>query len=160
MGAFFKEFREFAMRGNVLDLAVGIILGAAFGGIVNSLVNDIVMPIVGRVLGGVDFSNFFIVLSTGTAPEGTAITTLAQAKEFGAATINYGVFINVLINFVIVALAMFLLIKAFNEAQKRMQKEQAAAPAEPAKPDPDLVARQELTEAIKKLTAVMEKKQA
>jgi large conductance mechanosensitive channel len=154
----FKEFREFAMRGNVLDLAVGIIIGAAFGGIVTSLVNDIIMPPIGVLLGGVDFSNLFIKLSDGSAPPGTTIETLAQAKEFGAATINYGAFINVLINFIIVAFAVFLLIKAFNEAQKRLKREEAAKPDEPAKPDPLLVSQLELTDAVKRLTAVMEKK--
>lgn len=158
MGGILKEFREFAMRGNVLDLAVGLILGAAFGGIVTSLVNDIIMPPIGVLLGGVDFSNLFILLSNGKAPEGTVIETLAQAKEFGAATINIGVFINVLINFLIVAFAVFLLIKGFNAAQKRLKKEEAAQPPEPAKPDPLLLSQQELTDAVKKLTAAMERK--
>ena len=105
-----KEFKEFAMRGNVIDLAVGIILGVAFGGIVNSFVNDIIMPPIGKILGGVDFSDLFINLS------GDEFETLAAAKEAGAATINYGLFINAVINFVIVALAMFFMIKAVNRA--------------------------------------------
>jgi large conductance mechanosensitive channel len=158
MSSIFKEFREFAMRGNVLDLAVGIIIGAAFSGVVNSLVTDIIMPPIGFLLGGVDFSNLFIVLSNGTAPEGTTIDSLVKAKEFGAATINVGLFINLVINFIIVTFAVFLLVKAFNAAQKRLRREEAAKPDEPAKPDPLLVSQQELTEAVKKLTAAMEKK--
>jgi large conductance mechanosensitive channel len=153
-----KEFREFALRGNVLDLAVGIILGAAFGAIVNSLVNDIIMPVFGAALGGVDFSNLFIVLSNGKAPAGEVIDTLAKAKEFGAATINYGVLINLIINFLIVAFAMFMLIKGFNEMSKRMARKEEAKAEEEAKVDPVLAAQQELTAAIKRLTEVMEKK--
>jgi large conductance mechanosensitive channel len=155
-----KEFREFALRGNVLDLAVGIILGAAFGAIVNSLVNDIIMPIFGAALGGVDFSNLFIVLSDGKAPDGTVIDTLAKAKEFGAATINYGVLINLILNFLIVAFAMFLLIKGFNEMSKRMARKEEAKAEEEAKVDPALVAQQELTAAVKRLTEVIEKRPA
>jgi large conductance mechanosensitive channel len=103
-----KEFRDFAMRGNVLDLAVGIIIGAAFGRIVTSLVNDIIMPPIGVVLGKVDFSSLFINLT------GTPYESLAKAKDAGAATINYGVFINNLIDFVIVAFVLFLIIRQFN----------------------------------------------
>ncbi len=103
-----KEFRDFAMRGNVLDLAVGIIIGAAFGRIVSSLVNDIVMPPIGVILGKVDFSNLFINLTS------TSYESLTQAKDAGAATINYGIFINNLIDFVIVAFVLFLIIRQFN----------------------------------------------
>lgn len=103
-----KEFRDFAMRGNVLDLAVGIIIGAAFGRIVSSLVNDIIMPPIGVILGKVDFSSLFINLT------GTPYDSLAKAKDAGAATINYGVFINNLIDFVIVAFVLFLIIRQFN----------------------------------------------
>lgn len=116
-----KEFKEFAMRGNVLDMAVGIIIGAAFGRIVNSFVNDILMPPVGLLLGKVDFSNLFINLSD--KPAGS----LAEAKSAGAATINYGVFINNLIDFLIVAFAIFLLIRQIN-AMKRRSEPAPAAP--------------------------------
>lgn len=104
----FKEFKEFAMRGNVLDMAVGIVIGAAFGGIVTSFVQDILMPPIGRLLGHVDFSNLFISLSD------AHYDTLAAAKAAGAATINYGIFLNTVINFLIVAFAIFLLIRQVN----------------------------------------------
>src|SRR6201996_678129 len=106
--AIIKEFKEFAMRGNVLDMAVGIIIGAAFGKIVTSLVNDMLMPPLGLVLGKVDFSNLFIDLS------GKHYDSLADAKTAGAATINYGIFINNIIDFLIVAFAVFLLVKQLN----------------------------------------------
>lgn len=122
-----KEFREFIMRGNVLDLAVGIILGGAFGTIVSSLVNDILMPPIGLLLGGVDFSNLFIDLS------GQGFASLAQAQAAGAPTINYGLFINAVISFVIIALAVFFVVKAYNTAMRAFEKEKAqeAAPAGP-----------------------------
>ena len=104
----FKEFKEFAMRGNVMDMAVGIVLGAAFGAIVTSLVNDVLMPPIGLLLGHVDFSNLFISLSR------RHFDTVAAAKAAGAATLNYGLFLNTIINFVIVAFAIFLLVKQVN----------------------------------------------
>lgn len=107
-----KEFKEFAMRGNVLDLAVAVIIGGAFGKIVTSLVNDIIMPPIGVLLGKVDFSNLFINLS------GQAFASLADAKAVGAATINYGVFLNTVIDFVIVAFVIFLLIKQVNRLKR------------------------------------------
>ena len=116
-----KEFREFALRGNAVDLAVGVIIGAAFGGIVTSLVNDILMPPIGKLLGGVDFANLFVVLGAGSFP------SLKAAKEAGAATLNYGVFVNAVINFLIVALALFLVVKGMNRL-KREQPAPAAAP--------------------------------
>ena len=119
-----KEFREFAMRGNVVDMAVGIIIGAAFGTIVQSLVNDIIMPPIGLALGNVDFSNLFLNLS---GPQ-DQFASLKAAKDAGAATINYGLFINLIINFVIVAFVMFLLIKGMNKMKKEAP---AAAPAAP-----------------------------
>jgi large conductance mechanosensitive channel len=103
-----SEFKKFIMRGNVVDLAVGVIIGAAFGGIVTSLVNDVLMPPIGRLLGGVDFKDFFISLS------GQSFPTLAAAKAAGAPTLNYGVFLNTLINFLIVAFAIFLLVQQVN----------------------------------------------
>ena len=113
------DFRKFVMRGNVLDMAVGIIIGAAFGKIVSSFVGDVLMPPIGLLLGGIDFSDFFINLSGGDYP------TLAAAKEAGAVTINYGAFLNLVLDFLIVALAVFLLVRAV----ERMKKQEA--PAEP-----------------------------
>jgi large conductance mechanosensitive channel len=121
----FKEFKEFAMKGNVLDMAVGIIIGAAFGLIVNSLVKDIIMPPIGLLLGHVDFANLFVVLRHGTTPGPYASVALAQAA--GAVTMNYGQFINTIINFVIVAFAIFLLIRNMN----KLKREPAPAPAAP-----------------------------
>ncbi len=120
-----KEFKEFAMRGNVVDMAVGIIIGAAFGQIVTSLVNDVLMPPIGLLLGNVDFSNLFLVLKGGT--EAGPYASLADAKAAGAVTLNYGLFVNTVISFVIVALAVFLLIRSIN----RLQREEKASPAEP-----------------------------
>jgi large conductance mechanosensitive channel len=118
----FKEFKEFAMKGNVLDMAVGIIIGAAFGTIVTSLVNDVIMPPIGMLLGNVDFSNIFAVFKDGKTPGPYA--SLAAAKAAGAVTMNIGVFINTIINFVIVAFAIFLLIRSVN----RVRKQEEAAP--------------------------------
>jgi large conductance mechanosensitive channel len=111
-----KEFKEFAMRGNVLDMAVGIIIGAAFGGIISSLVADVMMPPIGLLLGNVDFSNLFLVLKEGSTAGPYA--SLAQAKAAGAVSINLGLFINTIINFLIVAFAIFMLIRAVNRLQK------------------------------------------
>ncbi len=113
-----KEFREFAVRGNVIDLAVGVIIGAAFGTVVTSLVNDVIMPPIGLALGGVDFSSLFIILKQGTKAAGPYMTP-AEAKLAGAVTVNIGVFINALINFVIVAFAIFMLVKAVNAARRQ-----------------------------------------
>lgn len=118
----FREFREFAMRGNVVDLAVGIIIGAAFGKIITSLVNDIVMPPIGLLLGRVDFSNLFINLS------GQPYASLAEAKAAGAPTINYGVFLNAVIDFIIVAFAIFLLVRFINRLRRQLE----GAPEAPA----------------------------
>ncbi len=111
-----KEFKEFAMRGNVVDMAVGIMVGAAFGAIVGSLVSDILMPPIGLLLGNVDFSNLFIVLKEGATPGPYA--SLVEAQKAGAVSINYGVFINLIIRFIIVAFAMFLLIRAINRLKR------------------------------------------
>ncbi len=116
-----QEFKEFAMRGNVLDMAIGIIIGAAFGKIITSFVNDILMPPVGLLLGKVDFSNLFINLS------GQPYATLAEAQAAGAATINYGVFLNTVLDFIIVAFVIFLLVRQVN----RLKREPEAPPAEP-----------------------------
>jgi large conductance mechanosensitive channel len=125
-----KEFKEFAMRGNVLDMAVGIIIGAAFGAIVTSLVNDVVMPPIGLLLGGADFSNLFVVLKEGTTagPYGS----VAAAKAAGAVTLNIGVFANAVINFLLVAFAVFMVVKAVN----RVRRQGPPPPAAPAPPTP------------------------
>ncbi|HSG17750.1 MAG TPA: large conductance mechanosensitive channel protein MscL [Anaerolineae bacterium] len=120
-----KEFKEFILRGNVLDLAVGIVIGAAFAAVVNSLVNDIIMPPIGYLLGGVNFADLFISL------DGQSYDSLAAAQEAGAATINYGLFINAIIVFLVVAFIIYLIVKAAN----RLQREEEAAPAEPTTKD-------------------------
>jgi large conductance mechanosensitive channel len=114
-----KEFKEFAMKGNVLDMAIGIVLGLAFGKIITSLVNDVIMPPVGMLLGGVDFANLFISLS------GVSYATLAEAQAAGAPTINYGIFFNTIIDFIIVAFVIFLMVRQVN---KMKRKEEAAPP--------------------------------
>jgi len=130
-----KEFREFAARGNVIDLAVAVVMGTAFGAITKSLVDDIIMPVVGLVLGGADFSNLFITLR-------------AAVGDTPAVTLNYGVFINVIINFIIVAFAMFLLVKGINS----LKRKQAQAPAEdaPAPPPEDVALLREIRDLLKK----------
>lgn len=121
-----KEFRDFIMRGNVLDLAVAVVIGAAFGAVITSLVNDIIMPPIGYLLGGVNFTDLFIVLGGGE------YASLQAAQDAGAAVIAYGKFIQALINFVIIAFVIFLIIKSFNKmATLRKKEEAAAAPAEP-----------------------------
>ena len=122
----FKEFKTFAMRGNVVDMAVGIIIGGAFGTIVKSLVDDVLMPPIGMLLGGVDFSDLFITLKQGATVAGP-YATLAAAKEAGAVAIGHGLFINAVISFLIVAFAVFLLIKVINKLQFS-KKEAPAAP--------------------------------
>jgi large conductance mechanosensitive channel len=121
-----KEFREFAMKGNVLDMAVGIIIGAAFGKIVSSFVSDVLMPPLGLLLGNVDFANLFVTLSEGS------YASLAAAKEAGAATLNYGVFLNTVIDFVFVAFAVFLLVKQVNRLKR-------PAPAPPTRECPHCI---------------------
>jgi large conductance mechanosensitive channel len=114
-----EEFKKFAMRGNVVDMAVGVIIGGAFGKIVASLVSDVIMPPIGKLMGGVDFSSLFINLGS------TAYASLTEAQKAGAATINYGVFLNTVLNFLIVAIAIFMMIKALSKLQK---PEPVAAP--------------------------------
>jgi len=121
----FKEFKEFAMRGNVVDMAVGIVIGAAFGGIVKSLVADVLMPPVGLLLGNVDFSSLFLVIREGSVAGPFA--TVAAANEAGAVTLNYGLFVNTIVNFLIVAFAIFFVIRGIN----RLKKQEEAPPAEP-----------------------------
>ena len=121
--AIMKEFREFAVKGNAIDLAVGVVIGAAFGKIVTSLVDDLIMPPIGMVLGKIDFSNLFLMLNPGNTPGPYA--SLAEAKKAGAVTLNYGSFINVLVSFLFIAFAIFLLVKAIN----RLRRQEEAAPA-------------------------------
>lgn len=145
-----KEFREFALRGNVLDLAVGIIIGAAFTSIVNSLVNDIIMPPIGVLTGGINFNDLFILLREGNPPG--PYPSLEVASAAGAATINYGVFISAVINFLIVALVVFLLVKSINRMARMRKAEEKIEEA--AAPDPN----QPLIDAVNRLTAAIEKK--
>lgn len=132
----FQEFKKFAMRGNVIDLAVGVVIGAAFGAIVTSLVKDIIMPPIGYAMGGIDFSNFFITL------KGPAAATLAEAQKAGSVTINYGLFINTIINFLIMALALFVLIRAINRLQTK-------APEAPSAPPEDVTLLREIRDLLK-----------
>ena len=134
-----KEFRDFALKGNVLDLAVGVIIGLAFGAVVSSLVDDIIMPPIGLILGGVDFSQLFVVLKG----DGD-FNTVAQAKEAGAVTWNIGLFINAIIKFLIVAFAVFLLVKAFN----RITRREAAKPPETAKIPEDVALLREIRDLL------------
>jgi len=138
----FKEFKTFAMRGNVVDMAVGIIIGAAFGGIVKSLVDDVIMPPIGLVLGNVDFSNLFFVLKEGAVAAPYA--SVAAAKTAGAVTLNYGLFVNAVVSFTIVAFAVFLLIRTLN----RLQREEAPAAA-PVTPE-DVLLLREIRDSLKK----------
>ena len=129
-----KEFKEFAMKGNVVDLAVAVIIGGAFGKIVTSVVNDIIMPPIGKLMGGVNFSDLFINLDPSKlAKDGSVIKSLAQAKEAGAAVIAYGSFINTVIDFTIVAFCIFMIVKAMNSLKKKPAPSAPAAPPEPTR---------------------------
>jgi large conductance mechanosensitive channel len=135
------EFKAFAMRGNAIDLAVGVVVGAAFTGIVNSLVKDVITPPLGLVLGGIDFANFFVVLKgAGTYP------TLQVAQGAGAVTLNYGLFINALINFLIVAMALFLVVRAIN---RLTIAKKPAAPTAPAPPPEDVLLLRDIRDLLK-----------
>ena len=134
-----KEFREFAVKGNVVDMAVGIIIGAAFGKIVDSLVKDLIMPPIGLVLGKVDFANLFVVLRPGSVPG--PYLTVDAAQKAGAVTFNYGVFINTMIAFMIVAFAVFLLVRFIN----RLRREEQAKP-----PEEQIVLLREIRDSLKK----------
>jgi len=134
-----KEFREFAMRGNVVDLAVGIIIGAAFGAIVQSLVADVIMPVIGAITGGLDFSNYFVALSSKVTA-----ASLADAKKQGA-VLAWGNFLTLTINFLIVAWVMFMVVKAMN----RMRKQQAEEPAKPPEPSRQELLLTEIRDALK-----------
>jgi large conductance mechanosensitive channel len=138
-----QEFRDFAVKGNVIDLAVGVIIGGAFGKIVGSLVDDVIMPIVGSVFGKLDFSNLFITL--GDVPQGTA-KTLAAMKEAGVPVLAYGNFITVAINFIILAFIIFMMVKQIN----RLKREQEAAPAAPEAPPEDVLLLREIRDSLRK----------
>lgn len=135
-----QEFKEFAAKGNALDMAVGIIIGAAFGKIVSSLVNDVIMPPIGKLLGNVDFSNLFINLSS------AAYQTLAEAQKAGAPTLNYGSFIQTVLDFLIVAGAVFMMVKGINAMKKKEERK----PEEPSKPREEVVLLQEIRDALRK----------
>lgn len=126
----FKEFRDFAVKGNMIDLAIGVIIGAAFGAIVSSLVDDVFMPVIGLILGGIDFSNLFIVLSN---PNNIAVPSLAVAQEAGVATLNIGLFINALVKFTIVAFALFMVVKGVNSLKREAAKEPVEETPAPSK---------------------------
>ena len=135
-----QEFKDFAMRGNVADMAVGIIIGGAFGKIIASLVNDVIMPPIGLLMDNVDFSQLYMNLTDVDYP------SLAAAREAGAATINYGVFTNEIINFVIIAFAIFMAIKGMNS----MKKKEEEAPSEPPKPSPEVELLTEIRNSLRK----------
>ncbi len=139
-----KEFREFAVRGNVVDMAVGIIIGAAFGRIVESLVKDIIMPPIGLVLGQLNFSNLFLILKSPSTP-GTYFT-VESAQQAGAVTFNYGMFINNVISFMIVAFAVFLLVRLIN----RLRRQEEQKPAAPAPTPEEIVLLRDIRDALKK----------
>ena len=141
-----QEFREFAIKGNVIDLAVGVIIGGAFGKIVDSVVSDLIMPVVGLVFGKLDFSNLFVVL--GTVPEGTA-RTLDALKKAGVPVFAYGNFVTVAVNFFILAFIIFMMIKQINRL-KREAPAAAPAPAEPAPTPEDIVLLREIRDSLKK----------
>ena len=140
----FKEFRDFALKGNVMDLAIGVIIGAAFGAIVSSVVDDLFMPIIGLILNGIDFSNLFFIISN---PNNIAVPSVAAAKAAGIATLNYGLFINAVVKFTIVAFVLFLVVKGVN----RLRRQEAAAPAPAAPPAPTAEEKllMEIRDAIK-----------
>mgnify|MGYP001278393912 CR=1 FL=1 len=147
MKGFLREFREFAVRGNVMDLAVGVIIGGAFGKIVDSLVRDIIMPVINVLLGGsADFSNKFIVLSR---PEGyTGPETYADLTAAGATLFAWGNFVTILINFILLALVVFMLVKLLNRARARFEHEQKTAPAEPAPPSEEVLLLRQIRDAL------------
>ncbi len=137
-----KEFRDFINRGNVLDLAVAVIIGGAFGAITTSLVNQVVMPVIGLILGGVDFSNLGLILSGRDQ-----YASVAEAVAAGAPVIQYGSFLNTVINFLLIALVLFFIVKAFNDMKKRFEK--PAAPAAPAEPTAEVKLLTEIRDALK-----------
>ena len=138
----FKEFRDFALKGNVIDLAIGVVIGAAFGAIVSSIVDDLFMPLIGLILSGIDFSNLFIVLSN---PNNVPVPSVVAAKEAGIATLNYGLFINAVVKFTIVAFVLFLVVKGIN----RLRRQEAVAPSAPPAPTKEELLLTEIRDAIR-----------
>ncbi|UYN99397.1 MAG: large conductance mechanosensitive channel protein MscL [Devosia sp.] len=130
MSGFVKEFRDFAIKGNMIDLAIGVIIGAAFGAIVSSIVDDIFMPLIGLIIGGVDFSNLFVVLSN---PNNVAVQSVAAAKEAGVSTLNIGLFINAVVKFTIIAFVLFLVVKGINSMKREAAKEPVETAPAPTK---------------------------
>jgi large conductance mechanosensitive channel len=143
MSGFVREFKEFALKGNVMDLAVGVIIGGAFGKIVDSLVGDVIMPVVGRVVGGLDFTNYFIPLKE--VPPGVGMT-LAELKKAGVPVLAYGSFLTILLNFVILAFIIFMMVKQMN----RLKREEPAAPAVPPPTPEDILLLREIRDGLKK----------
>ncbi|MFN7835154.1 MAG: large conductance mechanosensitive channel protein MscL [Burkholderiaceae bacterium] len=148
-----KEFREFAVRGNVIDLAVGVIIGAAFSKIVDSLVNDVIMPVVGRVVGKLDFSNLFLVLST--IPDGVP-RTLDALRKAGVPVLAYGNFLTILVNFALLAFVIFMMVKQINKLRRIMESESAAdkAAEPPAPPPEDIQLLREIRDSLKNVPRV------
>jgi large conductance mechanosensitive channel len=145
MSGIVKEFKEFAVKGNVIDLAVGVIIGGAFGKIVDSVVGDLVMPVVGRILGGLDFSNYFIPLKD--VPPGVAMT-LAEVKKAGIPVFAWGNFLTIALNFLILAFIIFMMVKQINRLKR--EEPAAAAPAAPAEPPEDVKLLREIRDALRK----------
>ncbi|MDO5072844.1 Large-conductance mechanosensitive channel [Neisseria animaloris] len=144
--AIVQEFKEFIMRGNVIDLAVGLVVGTAFSGIVKSLVDDVIMPPIGILIGGVDFSNLFITLKDGTPAPEAGYATLQAAQAAGAVTLNIGLFINTVISFLIIAAAIFMVIKGIN----KLKKEAPAVEEAPAEPSEEILLLREIRDSLKK----------
>ena len=140
-----KEFKEFISRGNVMDLAVGVIIGGAFQAIINSLVKDIIMPVISLITGGIDFTNWFVSL------DGTKYETLEAAQEAGAATLNYGVFITAIINFLLMALVIFFIVKFMNKLAEKAKKKEEKKEEAPAEPSEEVKLLREINAKIKKL---------
>ena len=140
-----KEFKEFISRGNVMDLAVGVIIGGAFQAIINSLVKDIIMPVISLITGGIDFTNWFISL------DGTKYESLAAAQEAGASTLNYGVFITAIINFLLMALVIFFIVKFMNKIASKAKKKEEAKEEVPAEPSEEIKLLREINASLKKI---------
>lgn len=141
-----QEFKDFIMRGNVVDLAVGMVIGTAFSGIVKSLVDDVIMPPIGLILGGIDFSNLFITLKNDATPPADGYATLEAAKAAGAITLNIGSFINTIVSFLIVASAIFMVVKLINSLKKQPAPEEEA----PAEPSEEVLLLREIRDSLKK----------
>ena len=138
----FKEFRDFALKGSVVDLAIGVIIGAAFGAIVSSMVDDVFMPVIGLILAGIDFSNLFIVISN---PTGVEVPSVTFAQENGIPTLNYGLFINAVVKFTIIAFVLFLVVKGINS----LRRKEAEKPADPPAPTTEEKLLTEIRDALK-----------